>query len=245
MSSPIGIIGAGAVAKAVGRQLQLAGEPVVALASRSLASAERAAAFIDASVQTVRVAAIPRLTNRVIVAVVDEGIAPAAQALAAAEMTGIVPHTSGASGLAPLESLREAGAACCTPCNPLSLWNRTDVCSTEWHLRSPVIAKRFDWAETIVERLQDEVIHLSPDAFPSYHAGAVMASNAVTSVIDAALVLMRQAGVDRGLCDEAPPFAKQDAQLGDAIVTAAQAYVADVRTGRFQGAQPVARTLVK
>ena len=71
VSSPIGIVGAGAVAKALGRQLYAAGEPVVVLASRILTSAEQAAAFIDPSVQAVSVATIPRLTQRVIIAVVE------------------------------------------------------------------------------------------------------------------------------------------------------------------------------
>ena len=201
VSSPIGIVGAGAVAKALGRQLYAAGEPVVVLASRILTCAEQAAAFIDPSVQAVSVAAIPRLTQRVITAVVDEGIAPVAQALAAAEMTGIVLHTSGASGLAPLESLRLAGTACGV-LHPL----QTVVASGQGGNQFEGVAfsvagdcKAVEWTEAIVERLHGEVIHLSPDDFPSYHAGAVMASNALIAVIDAALVLMRQAGVDREL----------------------------------------------
>ena len=49
-----------------------------------------------------------------------------------------------------------------------------------------------------------------------------------------------------GLCDEAPPFVKQYARLGDAIVTAARAYVADVQSGRYpRTAQPAARALAK
>ena len=57
-----------------------------------------------------------------------------------------------------------------------------------------------DWAAAIVAILNGDVLRLSADNLPSYHAGAVMASNALTAAIDAALVLMRQAGVEPELC---------------------------------------------
>ena len=49
-----------------------------------------------------------------------------------------------------------------------------------------------------------------------------------------------------GLCDEAPPFVKQYAQLGDAIVMATKAFIADVQTGRYpSAAQPAGRAMVQ
>ena len=49
-----------------------------------------------------------------------------------------------------------------------------------------------------------------------------------------------------GLCDEAPPFVKRYVALGDAIVTATRAFVADVQTGRYPAAAPpAARAIVK
>ena len=199
--SPIGIIGAGAVAQAVGRLLQTRGEPVVALASRTTASAEKAAAFVGSSVQPVRYTEVQRLATRVIIAVADEGIAPVAEALAAAEMAGIVLHTSGASGLAPLAPLRQAGVACGV-LHPLQT-----VVSPEQGVRqldgvafgTAGDPEAVDWAEAIVGHLNGTVLPLAADHLALYHAGAVMASNALVAVIDAALVLMRQAGIERRL----------------------------------------------
>ena len=196
--SPIGIIGAGPVAQALGRCLHTHGEPVIALASRTQASAERAAPFVGPSVQAVRCSAIPRLTNRVIIAVADEGIAPVAKALAAAEMTGFVLHTSGASGLAPLAPLREAGVACGV-LHPLQTVVPPEHGVSQFDGVAFAVAgdrEAVDWAEAIVTILNGDVLRLSPDNLPAYHAGAVMASNALTAAIDAALVLMRQAGVE-------------------------------------------------
>ena len=195
---PMAIIGAGTVAQALGRCLHTHREPVIALASRTQASAERAAAFVGSSVQAVTCSAIPRLTNRVIIAVADEGIAPVAKALAAAEMTGIVLHTSGASGLAPLAALREAGVACGV-LHPLQTVVSPEHGASQFDGVAFGVAgdrEAVDWAEAIVAILNGDVLRLSADNLPSYHAGAVMASNALIAAIDAALVLMRQAGVE-------------------------------------------------
>ena len=41
------------------------------------------------------------------------------------------------------------------------------------------------WAASLVERLEGTVLRLSEDDLPAYHAGAVMASNALAAAIDA------------------------------------------------------------
>lgn len=54
-----------------------------------------------------------------------------------------------------------------------------------------------DWAEEIVALVDGRPLRIAAERFSRYHAGAVMASNALMAVIDAALVLMADAGVDR------------------------------------------------
>ena len=161
---PVGIVGAGAVARALGRELHAAGVPVVALASRTPASARRAAASIDAGVRVVPCADIPHLAQRAIIAVADAGIASVAASLAAAGMRGIALHTSQFRGVA----FGVAGDA-------------------------PAVA----WAVLMAERLGGSVLRLSEEDLPAYHAGAVLASSALAAAIDAATVLMAQAGVAR------------------------------------------------
>lgn len=201
----VGIVGAGAVAQVLGRELHAAGIPIAVLASRTPSSARRAAASIDAGVRVVTVDAVPRHATRVIIAVADAGIGSTAAALAHAGMRGIVLHTSGASGLAPCEPLRGTGVACGVlhPLQTIVSPGRGDS-----RLRGASFGVAGDdpaaaWAASIVERLDGRALRLAADDLPAYHAGAVLASNAVTAVIDAATVLMAQAGVPRRTALEA------------------------------------------
>lgn len=204
-SQPVAIVGAGAVARALGRELHAAGVPVTALAGRTQASARSAAASIDAGVRVVTVDAVPRCATRVIIAVADAGIGSTAATLAEAGMRGIVLHTSGASGLAPCEPLRGAGVACGvlhplqTVVPPGRGAGRLRGASFGVAGDDPAVA----WAASVAECLGGRVLRLAADDLPAYHAGAVLASNAVTAVIDAATVLMAQAGVPRHAALEA------------------------------------------
>ncbi len=198
-SAPIGIVGAGAVATALGRRLHAAGAPVVALASRSVATARRAAADIDPSVQVVSCSALPRHAQRIIVAVTDGGIGPVAATLAAAGMRGILLHTSGAGGLAPCEPLRAAGAACGV-LHPLQTIVRRERGAGSLRGAAFGVAgdgRAVEWARALVGQLGGDVLELHAGDLAAYHAGAVMASNALTAAIDAALALLTQAGIER------------------------------------------------
>ena len=53
-----------------------------------------------------------------------------------------------------------------------------------------------EWAEEIVNALDGKPLRIEADRLGSYHAGAVMSSNALVAVIDAAVVLMKRAGIE-------------------------------------------------
>jgi len=56
------------------------------------------------------------------------------------------------------------------------------------------------WAEEIVKLVtggRGESLRIEADRLSYYHAGAVMASNAVVAVLDAAVILLAHAGVER------------------------------------------------
>ena len=56
------------------------------------------------------------------------------------------------------------------------------------------------WSEEIVELVtggRGKSLHIKADRLSYYHAGAVMASNAVIAVLDAAVILLAHAGVER------------------------------------------------
>ena len=196
-ATPIGIVGAGAVARALGRSLIEAGVPVMALAGRRADRAREAAAVIGSTVQVVSCQALARLTDRVIIAVTDEGIGQVARTLAEA-MTGVALHTSGATGLAPCEPLRAAGVAC-------GVLHPLQSVVAEQQDTNPFNGVTFgvtgdpeavEWAGSIAASVNGHVLLLDEASLPSYHAGAAMASNAPTAALDAAVVLLAQAGIE-------------------------------------------------
>ena len=187
------------MAQALGRLMYIKGEPVVALASQTRLHAERAATFIGSSVRAAGVEDIPRLASRVVIAVKDDAIPVVGEALARAGMRdGLALHTCGARGTDVLAPLTAAGVSCAV-LHPLQ-----SVVSPEQGVKSlkgitfGLAGDRaaLDWAEQIVERLEGRTLHVDADHLNAYHAGAVMASNAVVAVIDAAVQLMALAGIE-------------------------------------------------
>jgi len=203
---PVAIIGSGAVARALGRLMAAGGEPVVALASRSRSRAEDAARFISVaapSIQVVEYSDVPRLATRVLIAVSDRGIEPVAEALAAAGMrSGAALHTCGARGPDALAALRRAGVACgmLHPLQTIMSADQGVKSLTDVTFGLSGDGEATLWAAEIVQIVtggRGEALHIKADRLSYYHAGAVMASNAVVAVLDAAVILLAHAGVER------------------------------------------------
>lgn len=198
------------MAQTLGRLMAEGGEPIVALAGRNRSRAERAARFISGpggpagSIQIVEYSELPRLATRVLIAVSDQGIEPVAEALAAAGMrSGAALHTCGARGPDALAALRAAGVAC-GMLHPLQT-----IMSAEQGVNSFADVtfglsgdrEAIAWAVQIVEIVtggRGESLHIKADRLSYYHAGAVMASNALVAALDAAVILLAHAGVERG-----------------------------------------------
>lgn len=198
-SAPIGIAGAGRLAQALGRLLRDAGESVVCLAGRDPARTRLAAAFAGAA--PVSLAELPRRASRFLIAVSDQAIGEVAETLAAGRPAAAVAlHTSGAAGPEALEPLRRAGAACGT-LHPLQT-----VSSPEQGvagLPGAFFAVSGDpgaacWAERVVALLGGAALRVPAAARPLYHAAAVMASNYIVALIDAAEGMLAEAsGAER------------------------------------------------
>jgi predicted short-subunit dehydrogenase-like oxidoreductase (DUF2520 family) len=201
----VAIIGAGAVAQALGRLMAAGGESIVALASRNRSRAEEAARFIAVaapSIEVVEYSEVPRLATRVVIAVSDRGIEAVAETLAAAGMrSGAALHTCGARGPDALKALGAAGVSC-GMLHPLQT-----MMSAEQGVRSfadvtfGVSGDReaTEWANGIVNMVtggRGASLHIEEDRLSYYHAGAVMASNAVVAALDAAIILLVHAGVE-------------------------------------------------
>jgi len=204
----IAIAGAGRIGQALGRLLRERGEPVVAVASRSPERARAAARFVG-GVRAVGYSEAPECASRVLIAVPDDALSSVAEAVAGAGMKdGACLHTCGTRGPEALAVLAAQGVSC-GALHPLQT-----VASPEQGLSAlpgaafavtgegPAAA----WAQRIVALLDGLVLRIPAERRPLYHAAAVMASNYVVGLIDAAVMLMGAAGVeeDRALRALAP-----------------------------------------
>jgi predicted short-subunit dehydrogenase-like oxidoreductase (DUF2520 family) len=195
----IGIVGTGRVGQALGRLLVEAGEPVVAVAGRTATHTEAAARFMGPSVAVVRITELRQVAGRVLIAVSDDAIEDVAVQLAGSGGPGgVALHTSGAYGPQLLRTLADAGVSCGVlhPLQTLATADRgvTALRGATFGVGGDLEATR--WAEHVIAIAGGTALRVPVDGFASYHAGAVMASNAVVAAVDAAISLMRAAGVD-------------------------------------------------
>ncbi len=107
----VAIIGAGRVGGAVGRLLAEAGWRITAVAARSMASAEKAAAFIGAGIPMTDPARAAAGAEVVLLATPDGAIRPVCEAITGSLGKGsVVLHFSGAQTLDILGAAKQAGA---------------------------------------------------------------------------------------------------------------------------------------
>jgi predicted short-subunit dehydrogenase-like oxidoreductase (DUF2520 family) len=192
----IGIAGAGRLGPAIGRILYEAGEPLTAIASRTLEHARAAAAFIGSGV-----CALPyeqMHAERVLIAVPDDAIEHVAARLPGSP--AIALHTSGARGADALKTLRDRGAACGV-LHPLQTVPEPNAAMSL--LRGVMFSVSGDpaavaWAKQIADCAGGRTFEITDSARPLYHAAAVMASNYITAMLDAAASLMASAGAPSG-----------------------------------------------
>ncbi len=197
--SSILIAGAGRLAQALGRLLADRGLPISAVAARDAGRACQAAAFIGPATKGVTFNHLTAEFDRVLVAVADKAIPTVARLLADAGMRqGIALHTSGAYSAAALEPLRSQGVACGSlhPLQTIATPEQglTALLDCAWAIDGDLEAAV--WAGQIARLLGGFTINIAPEKRALYHAAAVMASNYVVTLVDAAVILMEAAGAD-------------------------------------------------
>ena len=200
MTEPIGIAGAGRVAQAMGRLLLECGFPVNCIASRDPKQAFAAATFIGGDVRPVGYREIALHARRILIAVPDCAVTNVSNLIADAGIRGgIALHTCGTQGPDALRRLMEHGVSCGT-IHPLQTIVNAEQgigallgCAFAVDGDGPAIR----WAEEIAAKFEGEVLHIPQELRPLYHAGAVMASNYLVGLVDAAQHLMEMAGVGR------------------------------------------------
>jgi predicted short-subunit dehydrogenase-like oxidoreductase (DUF2520 family) len=201
MREKVGIAGTGRVAQALARLLLEEGEAVVCIAGRDPRRTRLAAEFAGQGVEPVPFSQLASRAQRWLIAVSDTALPEVVRLLAgAATRAGIALHTCGTKDEDELLPLRKLGFSCGTlhPLQTISeplqgvaaLWGAAFAVSGD--------EAAAGWAGQIVERLGGTVLNIPGDARPLYHAAAVMASNYVVALIDAAQGLLSEsAGVDR------------------------------------------------
>jgi predicted short-subunit dehydrogenase-like oxidoreductase (DUF2520 family) len=195
-ASPVGIAGAGRVAQALGRLLYSRGEPVAFIASRTPEHANNAAAFIGPGVQAVGYSELASLAPRILIAVPDSALDGVVSALN--KQSGIALHTSGVRGPEALQRLAERGV-CCGAIHPLQTISDPEAGVSALEGAAFAIAgdaAALAWAEQIARAAKGRILRIPPEHRALYHTAAVMASNYITALLDAAQTLMIAAGVD-------------------------------------------------
>lgn len=195
----IGIVGAGRVAQSLGRLLKHRGANIIGIASRTINSAEAAASFLGSPVQPMRLSQLAAQTDHLLVAVTDSALAILAEELAAADFTsGTVLHTSGSAGLKPLAPLAAAGAftGVLHPLQTVPTPESGIATLPGSYFTIGGHPQAVTWAAGIVALLEGHALKITSDAWPLYHAAAVMASNYQCALIDSALELLTHSGID-------------------------------------------------
>ena len=169
------------------------------MSGRLVEKAGHVAGSIAPAVQAVPLSDLPAFTDHIIIATSDEAIHEVAQLLAAAGLAhGVALHTCGGCAADVLEPLRNAGVGCGVfhplqtivgDADPLKLF-RGITCVIAGD--APAVA----WGAELAACLGASPVSIPAGALPSYHAGAVLASNAVIALVDAAAGRLRAAGIE-------------------------------------------------
>jgi predicted short-subunit dehydrogenase-like oxidoreductase (DUF2520 family) len=200
----LGFIGAGTTGGAFARCLAGAGYPVVAVASRTSASAERLAGRLKGCRAVADPQAVAAVADLVFITTSDDVIAEVAAQVRWRPGVWVV-HVSGAESLDVLEPARRAGAAVGS-IHPLQTFADAEqaVASMPGSTfalegEGPLLACLRDMALALGGR----AIELRPQDKALYHLAAVLVSNYVVTLMDVATGLWQQFGVDQDSATEA------------------------------------------
>lgn len=196
----VALIGAGAMARALGLRLAESGYPIAAVISRRRGPAEALAQLLGAPFASDRLGDVPGVPL-VILAVPDDQIADLADTLTGAPRSwqgAVVLHTSGAQTASLLEPLRQEGARTLS-FHPLQTVTRDADATTLAGVsvgvegEAPGVAAGIELAVGLGMRY----LVLSAEAKPRYHLAAAMASNLLVTLMGMVQEVLASIGVDR------------------------------------------------
>ncbi len=203
----VGFVGAGKGGQTLGAALAAAGVPVVAVASRTRASAERLAALAGVPPEGVCVtgAEVVQRADLTFLTVPDDAIAVAVAEIAAEDGWGAghaVVHCSGALPSAVLAAAAAGGCAIAS-FHPLQTFAAlpVDSAAAVRTLQGAVFGLEGDAVlrpvlELLVARLGGHPLWLRAEDKPLYHAAAVLASNYTVALVALGAELLAHCGLD-------------------------------------------------
>jgi predicted short-subunit dehydrogenase-like oxidoreductase (DUF2520 family) len=203
----VAIIGAGRVGSSVGYLLAKAGYPVVAVATRTMVSAEKAAAFIGSGEPTTDVVRAASRAEIVFITTPDRFIQEVCERIATAgayKPGALVVHMSGAHSLGLLDAARTAGAyrAVLHPLQSLASREQGVRTLPGSYFRVEADPAALETAKDIVKTL-DGIELVMPkwssnkESAALYHAGAVAVSNYFVALVDYGLKFYQTLGADK------------------------------------------------
>ena len=197
-SSRIGFIGAGRVGGSLAVAISQAGHPVVAVASRTPASAERFAARIEGCAAHTDFQSAVDSSDMVFITTSDDAISQVASSVRWREGQGVA-HSSGAASLDVLESAARQGAA------PGAFHPLQAFSSVENGVRSiPGItfgiegcAHMREYLGTLAKDIRGNPVFLNSRDKPLYHLSGVMMGNLLTCLVGISAEVWEHFGYSR------------------------------------------------
>jgi predicted short-subunit dehydrogenase-like oxidoreductase (DUF2520 family) len=199
MPKSLAILGAGRVGRALGRLLRERGWRILVVASRSEATAAKAAKFIRAGRPFAGVSHHFLAARIILICVPDDAIPVVAAELARVggqQLRGkIVLHTSGACDASALQAVRAFGAYAAS-LHPMQTFNGVSVPPLEgkiFAIEGDAPAVRA--ARSIARSLGGIPVNISAEKKPLYHAAGAFAAGLVLALEEAGVQLLRTSGL--------------------------------------------------
>ena len=202
----IAIIGAGRVGSSVGFLLRQAGYTVTAVAARSMASAEKASAFIGSGEPTTDVVKAASKADVVFITTPDGAIKNVCDKIAAGGLKAgsIVVHMFGGQSLELLEAARSVGSyrAVIHPLQSVPSPAQGIKNLPGSYFRTEADPEALEAAHQLVKALggvELKMLKWSPDKDSAalYHAGAIAVSNYFVALVDYGLKFYQTLGADK------------------------------------------------
>lgn len=191
----VAILGAGRAGASLHRLLREANYEVVALWTRSDASAERARSEGFPVVSGALPASLGR-AELVFLAVADDAVGAVARELAAKGLpqSAVVAHLAGSLDLTPLDPLRKAGLAVGSLHPLVSIASRTTPLAGAWCAVEGSDVRAAAMLERVASSLGLHVLHPKGDR-ARYHAAACLVGNFPQALMELAIEQLGKAGI--------------------------------------------------